>query len=298
MRPRDLGWKVSRFWLVLPLLVLLPTKPAHAQLDLTGEWSPRVYNENRDVGDFTGLPINAAALYRAESWTGDQDALPENARCYWPFDLGFRVAPSAMLIYSVRDPDTRQIVAIHFHSAWSDLEVWMDGRPHPPDYALSTYQGFSTGKWVDNATLEITTDHLKEGVFTRNGVIRSSKAKVTTLVNRFGDVLSITVIVDDPVYLTEPYIRSESWSYAPGQVTQDAAARCEIPPEGGLVPAGAVPTFMPGKNETLHDYAIEYGLPPDAALGGAETTYPEYIKKMKTMKTEPRTTTKHYRRYG
>jgi len=180
----------------------------------------------------------------------------------------------------------------------SDVDVWMDGRPHPPDYALSTYQGFSTGRWIDTATLEIQTDHLKEGFFTRNGVIRSSKAKVTTLVNRFGNILTITVIVDDPAYLTEPYIRSESWYYAPNQASQDAAARCEIPPEGGLIPAGKVPTFMPGKNETLHDYAIEYGLPSDSTLGGAETTYPEYIKKMKTMKTEPRTTTKHYRRYG
>ena len=70
------------------------------------------------------------------------------------------------------------------------------------------------------------------------------------------------------------------------------------PQEGRLLPAGSVPTFLPGKNETLHDYAIEYGLPIDSALGGAETLYPEYIKKMKTMKKEPRTTTTHFRRIG
>ena len=203
-----------------------------------------------------------------------------------------------MLITAQRDPDTRQIVAYHFHTAWLDFDVWMDGRPHPPDYALRTYEGFSIGKWIDNATLMFTTDHLKEGFFTRNGVIRSSKATVTTLVNRFGNVLSIEVIVDDPAYLTEPYIRGESWVAAPNQQTNDSAERCEVPPEGGLLPAGSVPTFLPGKNETLHDYAIEYGLPIDSALGGAETLYPEYIKKMKTMKKEPRTTTTHFRRIG
>ena len=294
----DVDWQWKGLWFLLPLLVLLPSRSARAQADLTGEWSARVYNENRDIGDFTGLPINAAALYRAESWTGDQDALPENGRCYWPFDIAYRVAVSQLLIYTQRDPDTRQIIAYHFHTAWSDVDVWMDGRSSPPNYALSTYQGFSTGRWIDNATLMITTDHLKEGFFTRNGVIRSSKAAVTTLLNRFGNVLTITVIVDDPVYLTEPYIRAESWYYATNQQTNDSATRCEVPPEGGLIPAGSVPTFMPAKNETLHDYAIEYGLPLDSALGGAETLYPEYIKKMKTMKKEPRSTTKHYRRFG
>ena len=294
----NINCRKKGFGFLLLLLVLLPSRSVWAQIDLTGEWSPRVYNDNRDVGDFTGIPINAAARLRAESWTGDQDALPENGRCYWPFDLGLRVAPSQLLIYTERDPDTRQIIAYHLHTAWLDSTIWMDGRPHPPEYALKTYQGFSTGRWIDNATLMFTTDHLKEGVFTRNGVTRSSKATVTTLVNRYGNILTITLIIEDPAYLTEPYIREESWVAASNQNTNDAAARCQAPPEGGLIPAGSVPTFMPGKNETLHDYAIEYGLPLEAPLGGAETTYPEYIKKMKTMKKEPRTTTKHYRRYG
>ena len=33
-----------------------------------------------------------------------------------------------------------------------------------------------------------------------------------------------------------------------------------------------------------------------ALLGGSETLHPEYIKKLKTMKVAPRTTTEHYRR--
>jgi hypothetical protein len=47
---------------------------------------------------------------------------------------------------------------------------------------------------------------------------------------------------------------------------------------------------MPGKNDSLSYFAIEYGLPLESGLGGAETTYPEYIKRMKTMKRAPRTT--------
>jgi hypothetical protein len=57
-----------------------------------------------------------------------------------------------------------------------------------------------------------------------------------------------------------------------------------------------VPNFLPGKNDVLNEFATEYGIPHEAALGGEETMYPEYIKKMKTMKVAPRTTTEHYRR--
>jgi hypothetical protein len=55
---------------------------------------------------------------------------------------------------------------------------------------------------------------------------------------------------------------------------------------------------MPGKNDILNDFAIEYGIPPEATSGGAEAMYPEYIKKMQTMKKMPRTTTTHFRRTG
>ena len=57
-----------------------------------------------------------------------------------------------------------------------------------------------------------------------------------------------------------------------------------------------MPNVLPGQNNALHDFAIEFGIPFEAALGGAETRYPEYIKKMKTMKVAPRTTTRHFRR--
>ena len=73
---------------------------------------------------------------------------------------------------------------------------------------------------------------------------------------------------------------------------------CEIIPEGTILPAGTVPSYLLGKNNALSDFAIEYVIPPEAALGGAETTRPEYIEKMKTMKKLPRTTTVHFRRTG
>ena len=282
-------------WMPALLLLVLSGAPAWAQVDLTGEWSPRIYNDGRDVGDYTGIPLNEAGQLRAESWHPDQTDLPENLCRPHPFDIGLRVAPSQLYVSNELDNATQQIVAYHFHAYWSDFRVWMDARPHPPEYAAHTWSGFSTGKW-EGGTLVFTTDHLKEGYLTRTGVTISEKATVTTRVTRYGNVLTMVFIINDPAYLTEPYIRESSWAYDPQQMIPPFP--CEPSPEGTILPAGSVPSFLPGKNDMLSDFAKEYGIPPEAALGGAETTRPEYIEKMKHMKTLPRTTTKHYVRQG
>jgi hypothetical protein len=288
-------WKMKGLWLPLLLLVVLPGRSAWAQVDLTGEWSPRIFNDGRDIGDYTGIPLNEAGRLRAESWHPEQIDLPENVCRPHSFDIGLRVAPAQLYISNQLDSATQQIVGYHLHAYWSDLWVWMDGRPHPPDYAAHKWSGFSTGKWEGN-TLVITTDHLKEGYLTRTGVSISEKATVSTRITRYGNYLTMVFIIYDPAYLAEPYIRESSWVYDPKQMIP--AFPCEIPAEGALIPAGSVPSYLPGKNDVLSDFAVEYGIPPEAALGGAETTHPEYIEKMKHMKTLPRTTTKHFERRG
>jgi len=278
------------------LMLVLSSRAAWSQVVLEGEWSPRIYNDGRDIGDYTGIPLSEAGLMRAETFSPEQVDLPENVCRPHAFDLGLRVAPDAMHISEDMDPVTRRIIAYHLHLSWSgDQTIWMDGRPEPPDYALSDWSGFATGKW-EGDTLVYMTNHLNEGFLTRSGAPRSGKATVTTRINRFGNYLTITIIVNDPAYLTEPYIREASWVYAPKQAI--APFPCELPPEGSLIPADTVPSNMPGHYPYLSDFAVEYGLPVEAALGGAQTTYPEYIKKMKTMKTAPRTTTKYIGRSG
>lgn len=287
--------KVRALCFALLSLLLAPASSLWAQVDLTGEWSPRIYNDGRDIGDYTGIPLNDAARLRAETWHQDQMDLPENICRPHSFDIGLRVAPAQLYISTELDSATQQIVGYHFHAYWSDFMVWMDGRPHPPEYAAHKWSGFSTGRWEGSA-LVFVTDHLKEGYITRTGVALSEKAKVTTRVARYGNTLTMVFIIEDPAYLTEPYIRESSWVYDPQQIIP--AFPCEPLPEGAIVPAGHVPSYLPGKNDILTDFAQEYGIPPEAALGGAETTHPDYIKKMKQMKTLPRTTTKHYIRQG
>jgi len=296
MRSKKINWNMKALWF-LPLLLLLPSRLAFAQADILGEWSPRVYNDGMDIGDYTGIPLNDAGRLRAESWHPDQIDLPENMCRPHPIDIGLRVSVSQLRITPELDPDTKQQVGYRLHVAWQEPEqvIYTDGRPHPSPNAPHKWSGFSTGHWEGN-TLVYTTDHLKEAYLTRTGVPRSSKSTVTTRVHRYGNYLNVTFIIDDPAYLTEPYIREYSWVYAPDQVIPPFP--CEMTPDGTIVQAGTVPNYLPGKNDVLYDFATEYGIPPESALGGAETTYPEYIKKMKTMKVAPRTTTEHYKRAG
>ena len=148
--------------------------------------------------------------------------------------------------------------------------------------------------WIPGNTLVYTSTHLKEAYLTRAGVPRSAKATVTTRITRYGNYLTMVIIIDDPAYLTEPYMREETWVNAPDQVVSPFA--CEPVAEGTILPAGTVPSYLPGRNDALWEFAIEFGILPDATQRGAETTYPEYIEKMKKMKTLPRTTRTHYLR--
>src|SRR5690242_6917775 len=167
----EMNLKMKFAVFLLLFFALLPARSLWAQVDITGEWSPRIYNDGRDVGDYTGIPLNEAGRMRAESFHPEQFDLPENICRPHAFDIGLRVAPAQLYISTELDSATQQVVAYHFHAYWSDFRVWMDGRPRPPEYAAHKFSGFSTGKWMGNS-LVFTTDHLKAGFITRVGVPR------------------------------------------------------------------------------------------------------------------------------
>jgi hypothetical protein len=156
----------------------------------------------------------------------------------------------------------------------------MDGRPHPPEYAAHTWQGFSTGKW-EGPMLTVTTTHLKTGWIRRNGIPRSEKAVLTEHWIRHGNFLTLVAIINDPVYLTEPFIRTTDWVMDPDQ--QIAPYPCESVVEVER-PLGAVPHHLPGTNTFLSEFPAKHHVPAEAARGGAETMYPEYQSKLKAAK--------------
>ena len=199
---------------LLPILLLAAARSVHAQMDPSGEWAPR-FDEDQferipgpEIGDYVGIPINQAARLRGDAWDATLIELPENQCREHGADYGWR-GPSNLSIWKEVDPASQQVIAYHTHlSAYgAEQTIWMDGRLHPPAYAPHTWEGFSTGKW-EGDTLVVTTTHLKENWLRRNGLDRSDKAEVHTHIMRHGDYLTVAVITYDPVYLTEPFIRT------------------------------------------------------------------------------------------
>jgi hypothetical protein len=90
------------------------------------------------------------------------------------------------------------------------MPVYLDGREGPPPGANHTWGGFSTAAW-EGDVLRIKTTHLKEDYIRRNGAMVSDQATVTSYWIRRGDILTWINIVHDPVYLSEPLIRSSEY---------------------------------------------------------------------------------------
>jgi hypothetical protein len=214
---------------------------------------------------------------RADTWSASLLTLPEWQCRPHGADYIWR-GPSNLRIWKEVDPASREIVA--WHAEWLrsvDRPVYMDGRPHPPAYIPHTWAGFSTGKY-DGDVLTINVTHLKESYLRRNGLARSEKATVTEHWIRHGDWLTIVTIVNDPVYLTEPFIRSTDYQLDVHQHIPPYP--CESVTEVDR-PKGVIPHVLPGANPYLNEFADNYGVPREAARGGAETMYPEYRKKLK-----------------
>jgi hypothetical protein len=271
-------WQLGCFVFVMATTAV----PVFAQIDFSGEWAPRFYEDQPErvpgpeLGDYLGLPINAAARMRADTWDASLLTLPEWQCRPHGADYIWR-GPSNLTITKEVDPVTREITA--FHAVWLrsvDRPVYLDNRPHPPDYANHTWAGFTTAKWEGDMLTTYVT-HMKEGYIRRNGVPRSDLATLTEHWIRHEDFLTVVTIVTDPVYLTEPFIRSTDYQLDLHQHVPPYP--CDIAEEVDR-PRGVVPNILPGKNTWINEFAQRHKLPPEAARGGAETMYPEYQLKM------------------
>jgi hypothetical protein len=270
---------------LVALFLAMPAVPALAQVDFSGAWAS-LYHEDLperlpgpELGDYMGLPINDAARLRGDSYDADRISIVPEYQCR-PHGGDYQMRGlSNMRIDPVLDPVTQQLVAWHTRMGFQEMErtIWMDGRSHPDDMAPHTWSGFSTGTWQNNM-LNVRTTHLKENYMRRNGIPRSVNATFTEHWMRHGNYLTVTTVITDPAFLTEPLVRSQTWVLDPGQrMGRDI---CEYADEVPRERKDYVPNHLPGTNPFLHEVADWYGLPYEATRGGAATLYPEYRSKM------------------
>ncbi len=298
--------------------------PASAQVDISGTWQQpgngvvirggeyedmweRCCGGGAGRGgpaavDFTAIPLNEAGRARAMAhddslWSVPEHQCQPHAAAYSYWGVG---APQIAAIYN----DQQQLVAYHIQGTFRRLprEIWMDGRPHPPEYARHTWAGFTTGEWKGH-TLVAKTTHLKKGWVRRNGAPASDQATLWTYFSRHGDVLTVTVFVDDPLYFSEPYIKSTDYTLAPNVETarfgdtpgpgadaspdgSDPYFRCYGTEEVIFSQEHHVPHWLPGTNSSMGDKAAKLWVPVEATLGYAESAYPEYVETIRKWRAE------------
>lgn len=275
--------------LCLLLLILgVASTPAFAQVDLIGSWNARFHEDQPErvpgpsLGDYVGLPINDSARAFAEAWDASRLTVPEHQCRAHAVPYIYR-GPLNLRIWEERDPRTQDVVAIHHDMSnfQQRRTVWMDGRPHPSANAEHTWMGFSTGTW-EGDTLVVRTTHIKQMWHRRNGLPQSDKTVLTERYTRHGDFFTLVTITDDPVYLTEPLVKTTNFALSPRPLTpQQLLYPCQSVVELADQPRGAVPHYLPGENPFLADFGKRAGLPATATRGGAETMYPEFRSKLR-----------------
>ena len=231
--------------------------------------------------DYGGIPMNEASRMYALAWSASRITVRQQ-QCAGYVPPYMFVAPGNYQIFSERDPFTQQLTSVNVYGQIAEgrHEIFMDGRPHPPAWAPHTFPGFSTGHY-EGQILAAETTHIKRGWIRAPGVAQSDEATVHDYFIRHGDRITIFSVTTDPVYLTEPFAKVQvlleygkdpnGWLYA-----------CDDSEEIQGKSEDRVPAHLFGENPFLKEYSEKRQVPLLGALGGPETTRPEFLAKMKT----------------
>jgi glyoxylase-like metal-dependent hydrolase (beta-lactamase superfamily II) len=257
-------------------------------VDLTGHWTPPMHEDAMERGagselaDYGGFALNEAGRLWALSYDPSRVTLKHHQCDGYVMPYQMR-ATGNFRVWEERDPRTQRLVAIHVWGQTTEGHrvIWMDGREHPPAWAPHTYAGFSTGRFVGNA-LVVRTTHLKQGWLRRNGTPESDQATVTDFFVRYGDHLVNTTVVNDPVFLSEPQVRSNDYARNP----VDHGAWLYACDDGEQILDRApdvVPHYPFSKQPYAKEYSERHKLPLAATLMGAATMYPDFPARLRAM---------------
>ena len=203
------------------------TPKAAAPTDLTGYWvavvvedwryrmlPPAKFEQTPALGARVNLPMNAEARKIALAWDPAKDeAAGEQCRAYGAPNL-MRIPGRIHITW--QDDQTLKLES----DAGTQTRLLEFGATKNPG---GGWQGVSTAAWemagggrggpILSGSLNIVTSKLKPGYLQKNGIPYSASATLTEYFDRVDEPLGsaflvLTSTVDDPVYLTEPYLTS------------------------------------------------------------------------------------------
>jgi hypothetical protein len=200
---------------------------ANAPFDLTGYWVSSITKNWRmrmvtpAKGDYQGIPLNDAAKRVADNWDPAKDQASGNAcRSY---GAGIIMNVPGRLHITWADGETMKMEI----DSGTQTRLFHFGN-WKPSGSKPSLQGNSIASWVAKRGpgvtpstpkaryLKVTTSHMLSGYLRKNGVPYSDNATLTeyydVIQEQDGEtVLVVTSVLEDPVYLVDPYILSSQY---------------------------------------------------------------------------------------
>lgn len=207
-----------------------------APADFTGYWVSVVTEDWRwrmvtpAKGDFAGVPLTPAARKLGLAWDPvKDDAAQEQCKAYgaaaimrvpgrlhitWEDDETLKIDTDAgtqtrLLRFRGNGPESAPSWQGNSKANWEGI-VRGTGAPDFLPIALNPREG------TRGRSLEVVTTNLRAGYLRKNGVPYSARTTVREYYDLFternGDIwFTVTTIVEDPEYLTEPFVTSTNF---------------------------------------------------------------------------------------
>jgi hypothetical protein len=202
-----------------------------APIDLTGYWVSYVTENWRyrmvtpAKGEYRRIPSSPAALPLINAWDPAADERAGN-QCK-SYGAGAIMSVPGRLHITWQDADTLRIET----DAGTQTRIFRfsqsaSAAASPSSSGPRSWQGESAATWEratgpdGGGSLRVVTSNLRAGYLRKNGVPYSERATVTEHFDVAplpdgGRLLLITTIVEDPVYLTGPYVVSPHFKKEP-----------------------------------------------------------------------------------
>jgi hypothetical protein len=205
------------------------TAQSTAAFDITGYWVAVITQDWRlrmvmpPKGDYMGFPMTVEAKKVADAWDPARDeAAGEECKGYGA--AGLMRLPTRLHV-TWQDADTLRMDAdFGTQTRLFHFGGWTSGGAAP------TWQGDSVATWSPRRVLaapsspkarglKVVTTNMRPAHLRRNGVPYSAQATLTEYFDVFpepdGDMMIVTTIVEDPVYLYNPLIVASHFKKEP-----------------------------------------------------------------------------------
>jgi len=183
--------------------------------DLTGYWQPLITEDyemrmlGTRPGDYGGIALNEGAKSRAEKFrpgTGSETLLLDKCGPHGAARIMF----TNTRLHITRDQST---ITMELEAEGQKRRFYLDERKRKGGDLH--WQGHSIAYHQGKSMLTVVTRHMRPALLRSNGIPYSEEAILTEHYVRHGEYFTVIQTLEDPKYLTGPFITSTSFHKIP-----------------------------------------------------------------------------------